>query len=272
MDFWNLIFNCDSQGNRLITAEGEKRFVTLEDGRVIFVEGPGQGLGVPQREGWTITQSRFTPTGAGRVEFGEEIVAAPASETGSGIFAGDRELTPRWVEDLSHENAAALSDIVTTTWGLEGERRGVAIAAIETARDYPSARLLALFDEGDEGGVRDVYGVAAVSHSRALSPEYNTLDFMATKEAGYGRTMMQMVMQKAYEEGRGLKWTSIPRAKGFYEALGFAPFELRGHNYRVGPQHVTGWLEGQKANTALLEPADGVFAINPALWESEEVD
>ena len=62
MDLYNLIFNCDGEGNRLIVDDGEKRFVTMEDGQVVYIEGPGQGSGAGVlRE----PRSPFAPTGQG---------------------------------------------------------------------------------------------------------------------------------------------------------------------------------------------------------------
>ena len=248
--------------------EGEKRFVTLEDGRVIHVEGPGQGLGAAQRNDWLVTQRRFSPTGSGEIEFGEVTVAAPASETGAGIFVRDRELQPYWLPELNRTEADNLLDALEVSWE-PGLRRGTAAAAVEDAYKY-SHRLLLFLDQNELGEMRDIYAVASVRD--LINPDYNELKFMATKQSGLGRVMMQMIMEDAHNQGRGLSWVSIPEAVKFYEALGFGGMTQAGRPFRyvVNKNRTAEWVEGQKTNLALLEPRSGVFAVATEDWFKEE--
>jgi hypothetical protein len=245
-------------------SRSEKRYVTLEDGRVIFIEGPGEGLGVAQQQGLTVTQSRFTPTESGDFRVDEQVVAAPVEMTGSGVFADGRELRAYWSSELPMKDYRDLGYAVEATWE-PGERRNVARAAITSAYTYPGQNeLLALLDENENGEIRDTFGFASVRRRTNRDNGYDELEFLATKQRGLGKAMMRMIMQRAYDSGRGVSWVSLPEAQGFYDAIGFAgfiPFPGRPFFYVVPANAVAEWVLGQKMDPALLEPESGVFVV-----------
>ena len=236
MDFWNLLFNVDGEGNRLVCVAGKQQggddgnFVTLEGDRVVFIGGPGQGSGGSSQE--------------------------------------RREVHPRWVKSLAREDAVRYLGLARK-WE-PGTRREFAEGIIQNAYGIDSSQLLVLLEEDSEGIPTELYGAALIDPD-SEDQDFLVLSYMTTKQPGLGRSMMNLILQGAYDQGKGIKWTSTPDSAGFYKALGFGDMTLpeRPSRYVVSRDEISAWIAGQKADLALLEPQDGIFAATDEWLEGE---
>jgi hypothetical protein len=207
--------------------------VTLEGDRVVFIGGPGQGSG-------GTSQERL-------------------------------EIHPQWVSKLPREDAVRYLDLARK-WD-PGTRREFAEGIIQNAYGIDSSQLLVLLEEDSTGSPIELYGAALIDPD-SENQDFLVLSYMTTKQRGLGRSMMNLVLQGAYDQGKGIKWTSTPDSAGFYKALGFGDMALpdRPSRYVVSREEIAEWVAGQKMDLALLEPEDGVFAVDEALTEREIAD
>jgi hypothetical protein len=216
------------------------RWVTIED-RPVFIGGPGQG--------------RATAT------------STPVDSVVANVRGG-----------LSDDEAHALMQELKETWPFNqddehdplNERFGVAFLAVKYATTSidPDALEVHFIELRDSG---DLMGVAALVRrdigSMRSSSDYLVLEYMATRQPGYGRRLFTEVMQIAGHARHDLVWETLPSAKGFYNAMGFTPsywFDDNGRTYRVSPREARGWLQGPfraKVVGADQEPENGVFAV-----------
>jgi hypothetical protein len=209
----------------------EKRFVTLEDGRVIFIEGPGGGAG-------SAGQYVMFPEWAG--------------------WESESSIEASWVEANNVDPWEALEfgqnlHMEVINWSGH-DRVWCAQSAIE---DYlqTGADLLLMRENGE------LKGIAAVDME--YDDWYAHLDYLATKGPGYGRRMMVKIMEYVYMAGKGCHWISLAEAWGFYEHLGFDEDYDGEFSFKIDPDDVKEWLHMQAQEKSLvdMEPESGVFAV-----------
>jgi GNAT superfamily N-acetyltransferase len=205
--------------------EESKDFVTLEDGRVIYIGGPGSGGG---------------------------------STSPKHVY---------WKRGGISSDEADKLDAEIRGWRGD-ERRSVGSTAVDRALNYELS-LLQLRVDGE------LKGIAAIEEY----PDTHYLGWLATKERGYGRAMMAVILQNAASQQAGLRWDSIAEARGFYDAIGLSDYLLlrfpgKEASYYLTFQDIKDWINKErtlriprKALPEELEPEDGVFAKAPEVQD-----
>lgn len=100
--------------------------------------------------------------------------------------------------------------------GWKGDRHEIATLAIWAGEKGSDVLLLR---DGSE-----LKGIAAITKDL----QYEGLpscevEFLATKERGYGKQMMLAIARTAERSGRGVHLVAVPKATGFYRAIGMNP-------------------------------------------------
>jgi hypothetical protein len=182
--------------------------------------------------------------GAGSGNFGH---AGRPGEVGGSLPAGGEAHS-------SKEISALRSEI--SQW--DGARRYVAKHVIEEAKNGMPLRMI------KDGG--EIKAIATVDLKWGLKKDSIYVNYLATKEGGYGGKMMAQIAKMASAEKKGLSLTSLPKAVGFYEALGFQRLSAAKLEYYLSPKQTkmlsrkyTAKADITEEDLAALEPDDGVF-------------
>jgi hypothetical protein len=217
-----------------------KNFVTLEDGRVIFIEGPGGGQGVlPSFEGEVPGSGQgVLPGFEGKIPLEDEAPTEPSADIS-------------WVEGgIGQWESFELYEEIRDSW--EGEDRVWCANSAVTDAKF-GADLLTLRENGE------LKAIASVDIN--YDDKFAHLDFLATKEPGYGRKMMELIMQHVDRRDKGCHWVSLPEARGFYEHLEFMEDFTGEFSFIMYSSEVKDWLRKMAKSLVDMEPENGVFAV-----------
>jgi len=189
----------------------------------------------------------YTDAESGRTVFADGPGAGGGSSGGASGLQTANLLSKDEIQLLAQE---------IRTW--EGaERQAVALGALARAGKGVSNNKVTLQLENGE-----LKGISRITSFAPQSEELH-LQNIATKERGFGKTLMTNAVEQAVDRGYSLSWQSAPKAEGFYDALGFSAFKsyVGGiPNYLVPYEALYEWL-AKKEDYVALEPDDGVFTI-----------
>jgi len=150
-------------------------------------------------------------------------------------------------------------------YGWEGARGGVASMGIYNYNQGMDD--LVTISEG-----RELKAISTLSVTRWVNPypdvqgNYREIGYLATKERGYGRAMMEAAMQVAKREGQGVFLKSVEKAVGFYEAIGMKR-STQERVFYFTPEDVANQV---KQDIDALEPDDGVFCDGEGRLQGEK--
>lgn len=117
-------------------------------------------------------------------------------------------------------------------YGWEGIRKDAALGAV-SYMNKPGYIVKVLRDSGTVKGIISI-------------DKEGYMDYMATKEPGYGRKTITMAAEHAVGAGTDLAWHSLIAAVPFYNHIGFGEYrEFQDEDYLVPHADLVDWLDQQ---------------------------
>ncbi len=190
----------------------------------VYIRDYGQGF-IPTKEQWAMPTAEAGAThGRGLAIMqatADRVVVQKMAEGGNRVLLSKVipgiEKAERIVRISAETDKGLINAIDKQVGYWAGDRGRVGVETIDTWRD-PGQIGLAI-REGE-----DVKAVASMQ----MSEKSLSLDFLASRERGYGSKMMKEIAKNAVNMGANdIHLTTTPKARGFYNHLGFTKVEGR---------------------------------------------
>ena len=236
-----------------------KKIITVE-GDVVFMTDPNIEFVSLVKHGANQTPFKVLKTRKGTPPE-LDVKGGPGSGPRAGVDA--IVIEKKTLSDHSEAINSAYTEIESKKWGEPKEpgepwtqaldRYAIASNAITEIRDGSSGIIL-------KDHVGESVGVSSFSISKKDSTLF--VDYLATREKGYGRKTMQEIAKVATKNECGIELLALQTAVGFYKKIGMHSDGNMKQLFRFSPSETKAFAEsGKIGKQDDNEPDDGCFCV-----------